>query len=386
MTFPARRDPSVIPSGKVDVVNNYITFNALPLPKDDIRSGALNATLSGDNTTLIVSYRFDVSDQSQICCAPLDKFGLPETFVKLKDFGTKSAIYGLGCSSTKSGHGYISYGLRKARIGTNSCINSLYCVPFRQKGKDIDCSSESVLLAEEIEQHSLWESFRICNHCWLDNQKGFVFERRKDESDEFELTQVNVEDFSKAQFRHMRITGRREKLFEDDKLVAVKVLGNVVRSNLLLQNGTVNFLEAPMGVVNQKIGDIIDSYRTIPGLLVSLDIEGNVKSEERFPVISHYRKTLITKTHCFFPSIGGGFFLTAALETPQDYFELRFSKDELQLPDSGICYVFDPLLILPSGRHLLCARDVGRSFVDKAQKLGLPLSTLGIIELPFKVG
>jgi hypothetical protein len=78
--------------------------------------------------------------------------------------------------------------------------------------------------------------------------------------------------------------------------------------------------------------------------------------------------------------------LTAILEAPQDYTQVRFLIDEIKLPESGINYVFDPLLILPSGKHLLCARNVGRSYVEKAKELGLPLSTLGIIELPFEIG
>jgi hypothetical protein len=131
----------------------------------------------------------------------------------------------------------------------------------------------------------------------------------------------------------------------------------------------------------------VDPYRTSAGFFVSLNQDGTTHSEEAFPVPSYNRKILLTKTHCFFGSVPSvQFFLTAKLETPQDYFELAFSRDEIILPGSGINYIFDPLLILPSGRHLLCTKDVWRSFVGAARRRGLSLSTLGVVELPFRVG
>ena len=386
-TFPALRDPSVVPSGKVDVVNDFITFEPLTLPESNIRSWTLNAVLSNDSKWILVSYRSRANDQSQICYAPLDKFGLPKTFADLKQFGLKTAIYGLGCSSVNSGRGHFSYGLRKVETDANFPTNSLYRVPFQQKGKAIECSSEPVVLDVGTEDQLPWESFRTCNHCWMDSQKEFFLEHYEETTGEYSLVKASVENAAKGIFAHMRNTMQQEKIYENGKLVAIKVQGNTIVSNLLLQNQAINFLEAPIQIRGRdRLDPAVDPYRTSSGLMVSMDLDGRINSEKPFPVPSWNRTTLMTRTHCFFPSTGGQFFLTAALENPQDYFELRFSKGEIELPGSGINYVFDPLLILPSGRHLLCARDVGRSYIDKAKEIGIPLSELGIIELPFRVG
>lgn len=126
-----------------------------------------------------------------------------------------------------------------------------------------------------------------------------------------------------------------------------------------------------------------DSYRSVSGNLVSLNADGIIESQKPFAVPSHSRKTIMTRTHCLFPSIPScQFFLFASLSEPQKLYKVTFPLDDIVLPDSGINYVFNPLLILPTGKHLLCVRNVGLDFEEDAQRLGLSLCELGIIELP----
>ena len=374
-TFPRAIDPSIVPSGKVDVVYDPVTFVPLTLPSEGIISWTQNAVLSNDNKWLLVSHCFGDDCQSQICYAPLDKSGLPETFVKLKDFGPKSVVTGLGCSSldNRTG-GRLSCRLQKFEEqkpddGGITFSLSLVCADLQTKGKTLEHSSESVVLRKDEFPAKSWGPLPVgqYNHRWLEGQNAFLavlgFNTRQD------LYRVDCEDNDK-----------------DNRLQVLRPLKNGdlhrdIGSNLFLDDKTITFLEAPMRLrgKDEKWNGAIDSYRTDPdGLLVSLNLDGTTNSEKSFPVplYSYLRKTLITKTHCFFRSIPSGqFFVIASFEKPQDYIKLGFALDEIQLPDSGINYIFEPLLILPSGRHLLCARDVGNVFVKKAQELGLPLST-----------
>jgi len=383
-TFTISKDPSVVPSGKIDVVNDYITFVPLTLPQDNVHSGTLNSVLSNDNKWLLVSYCFGEDCQSQICYVPLDKFGLLETFVELKNFGTQSVVAELGCSSlSNQQNGRFSYRWRRLEDGVDACSESLECISLRHEGKKIECSSEPVLLDKIEFQMKQWGPFGVGgpNHCWLDGQNAFVSVRR--DMQNASLTKTDCGNVDGDRFHSLR------PLLQGP--VGQRSISRCITSNFLLDGKTVKFLEAPSRSMDTtgQWNPAVDPYRSDPdGLLVSLNLDGTIKSEEAFPVPSHNRKVLITNTHLFVTSTdsSGQFFLTAALKTPQEYFELRFSKDEIQLPDSGINYIYTPLAILPSGKHLLCARDVGRSYVDKARELKLPLSTLGIIELPFKIG
>jgi hypothetical protein len=379
-------DPTVVPSGKIDVVREPITFEPLVLPSGDIRSWTLNAALSNDNKWLIVSYCFNDDDRSQICYAPLDSSGLPDTFMELESFGPKTVVRELGCSSlTKRGDGRFSYCLKKLEDGVDACSESLYYISLRQSGKKLTYSSESVLLTRREFRQKIWTNSGAGwrNHFWLEGQNAFISVQPGMQGIS-SLIRTDCGNVDGDKFRSLR------PLVEGP--VGNRSMNRVIASNLILNGKTVNFLEAPVHLrdKNEKWDPFTDSYRSVSGLIVSLDMEGMTKSEEPFPVPSYsgtMRKTLITKTHCLFSSVPSSqFFLSAALGTPQDYTRLNFSEEGTQLPDSGINFLYDPLLILPSGKHLLCACDVGRSFVDKARKQGLPLSTLGIVELPFKIG
>jgi len=388
-TFPISKDPSVVPSGKIDVVDDFVSFKPLTLPRDDVRSLSLNATLSEDNKWIIVSYCFNENYQSQICYAPVNEAGLPDKFVELQSFDPKSVITGLGCSSSRNDTGRISYCLRNAENSNDTtCNESLFCVLFRQDGgRTIKYSTEPILLLQE----SLWPGAWCAlgsnarrYHCWL-NATAFVAVHG---TYDVALVRVDTNNVSDTRFHSIRSLARYEKIVENGKLVALKASGNEVSSSLFSDGKALKFLETPLDVspLPSTWDPMTDPFRTVSGSLFLLDGEGAIKSEEPFPVPAFRRKTLITKTHCLFPSTGGQFFVTAMLETPHDYTQVRFSKDEIKRPDSGIQYIFDPLVILPSGRHLLCARYVGRSYVDKAKEQRLPFSTLGVIELPFKVG
>jgi hypothetical protein len=364
------------------VVRDPVTFVPLVLPKRGIQVSALNAVLSSDSKWLLVSYCFGEDWRAQICYAPLAKTGLPETFVELENFDSRSAITELGCSSfADSANGRLSYQLRRLEDGAEVCSESLMCVSLRHSGKNLKPSSEPILL-EKIEfQMKNWGLFGVGdrNHFWLEGQNAFISVRGLQTSS---LVKTNA---------GINVDGDR---FRELRPLLQGPVGNRSVSRRICSNfcdgTTMNFLESPIRIEEMAPSawdSAIDSYRTNPGLLVSLKSDGTLKSEEPFPVPAFFRKALITKTHCFFRSAPSGqFFLTAALGMPQDYVQLGFLKDELQLPDSGINFVFEPLLVLPSSRHLLCVRDVGTDFIDKAQKLGIPLSTLGIIELPFKIG
>ena len=373
-TFPATRDPSIVPSGKVDVVNDYITFEPLTLPSDDVHSWTLNAALSNDNKWLFVSYCSGSDCQAKICYAPLDRSGLPESFVELEKFGSQSAVVGMGCSSLSSrGSSQLSYRLRKH--GVDVCKDSISCVSLRQRGVRLEQLPDPVLLSESEFSAKELVLFGIgkSNHCWLNERNAFVFPNMSGVL----LLMANCEKSSNERISTLR------KLFNETDGEAKD--HRVITSNLHIEYNTIKFLEAPRTIGGQgKLDPLVDPYRTDTGLLVSIGLDGIAKSEKMFPVPSRNRKTLITNTHVLFHSYE--FFLTAALETPQEYFEFRFWRGDVVPPDTGINYIFVPLLILQSGRHLLCARDVGASFVGQARKLGFPLSTLGIIELPFKVG
>jgi len=377
-TFEVKVDPSVVPSGKIKVFWDFITFQPLTLPGGEIRSGTLNASLSNDNKWLFVSYSFSEDHQSQICYAPLDKSGLPETFVELDNFGSQSFVLGMGCSSFNSGSSRFSYRWRKYEKDTGINKGSLFCVSLRQQGQKLEYVPDSTLLLskDECPAESVYlPGAVIANHCWLEGKNAFVSQNLTGMS----LLRANCESVvsgERISFLRQLFKGVNNNIPEGRR---------VIPSNLFLEEGTIKFFESPVSIRPDKWDRDLDPYRTEPGLLVSLDSEGAIKSEEVFPVPSCLRKTLLTRTHYLFHgSLSPQFFFTAALETPQEYSMLRFSQDDLE--DSGIAYIFDILAILPSGRHLLCARDVGRSYVDKAKELGLPLSTLGIIELPFNVG
>ena len=377
-TYEIERDTSVVPSGKVDVFNDFITFRPLTLPGGDIRSWTLNASLSGDNKWLFVSYCFGEDYRSHICCAPLDKFGLPETFIELKNFDSQSVIVGLGCSSlTNRGNSHFSYHWLEYKADMGISIISMSCVSLRQNGKKLEFFPDSVLLSKvERPAKKLEEvgAVGLRNHCWIGQQDIFFFAPARTL-----LVRANgkpAQDGGFTNLHHLLQEGMSN------------MEPRSINSNLFLDGEVVKFLSAPVRPQNTDKWDrVLDPYRTDPdGLLFSFNFDGTIKSRETFPVPLFSRKTLITKTHCLFPDRGHQRFLTASLEKPQDYIQLGFAMDEVQMPDSGINYVYDPLAILSSGRHLLCARDVGRSYVDKAKKLGLPLSTLEIVELPFKVG
>jgi len=360
-----------------------ISFEPLSLPNGGILQGTLNAVLSNDNKWLLVSYCFGNDCQAHVCYVPLDQSGLPDTFVELKNFGSQSVVTELGCSSLPNQqNGWFSYNLRRLEDGVNACSASLECISLRHREKQIELSSDSVLLEKITFQMQKWVPTGVSgrNHFWLDGQDAFISVHGMQDAS---LTKIDCGNVDGNRFHKLR------PLLQGP--VGQRTISRRISSNFLLDGKTIKFLEAPARSTdltkNQWNADV-DSYRSDPeGISVSLNLDGTIELEKPFPVPSFFRKTLITQTHCFFPSVPSGqFFLTASLEKPQDYFELRFSKDEIQLPDSGINYVFDPLLILPSGRHLLCVRDVGISFVGKAKELGLPLSTLGIVELPFKIG
>jgi len=370
------KDPLVVPSGKVDVIRDSVTFEPLVLPDDNIRSWTLNATLSNDNKWLFVSYCFNKDCQAKISYASLDNAGLPGTFIELNKFESQSVIMGFGCSSfTDQGRGQFSYYIGISEEGVNAYSNSFVYAPILHSGSEIVYASDLVTLAKIEYRTESWMPLVLYrkNHCWLDGQNAFISVQGSF------LTRTDCGDAGDNRFHNLRsLRGVRDTERRS------------INSNLFLDGSTIGFLEAPARErdKSEKWDGAIDSYRTDPdGLRVSLNTDGTTRFEEPFPVPSFNRNTLLTKTHCFFGSVPSiQFFLAASLEKPQDYVHFRFSRDEIQLPDSGINYVFDPLLILPSGKHVLCARNVGTSFVSKAQELRLPLSTLGIIELPFKIG
>jgi len=376
-TFPVSVDLSVVPSGKVNVVNEYITFEPLTIPADEVQPWTLNAAFSNDNKCLFVSYCSGNDFQAEVCYAPLDKSGLPQSFVVLEKFGSPSVVVGMGCSSLSNrGSRQLSYRLREHVKSANVCKDSISCVSFHQRGTRLEQLPDPVLLSESefTAERLALSGISKSNHCWLDERNTFVFPNMSGTL----LLMANCE----KNVSEERISTLRKFFNEADGKATDH---RVIISNMHIADNTIKFLEAPRTMVRQDKFDMFtDPYRTETGLLVSIGFDGGVKSEEAFPVPSRNRKTLITNAYCLFDS--SEFFLTAALETPQEYFVFRFWGGDVVPPDTGINYVFAPLLILPSGRHLLCAREVGASYVDRAKKLGIRLSTLGIIELPFKIG
>ena len=311
---------------------------------------------------------------------------MPESFDKLITFDPHSAILGMGCSSfNEDGSAQLSYHLSKFNQEKESTHLALFCKVLQNKETTLEYSSTSVLLTEsEIRMKDFMEHLNTIgnmNHCHLSGQPTFFYSNisgsllckadyQKEDNDNISiLHQFASKEMKPGEYRRLN-------------------------SNLFYDGKTVKYLEAPVHEQEmdqkyyyKKWDSSRDSYRSSAGNLVSLNADGNIESQKPFAVPSHSRKSILTNTHCLFPSIPScQFFLFASLNEPQKLYKLTFPLDDIVLPDSGINYVFKPLLILPTGKHLLCARNVGIGFEEDAKRLGLSLSEIGMVELPEKVG
>ncbi|GHT43054.1 hypothetical protein FACS189443_6650 [Planctomycetales bacterium] len=170
------------------------------------------------------------------------------------------------------------------------------------------------------------------------------------------------------------------------------VAGQVNRGKMLCSNireddgGVLWFVETPFiehPVRKPGSGDV-RAFSVDEGTLVSMDKNGKVLAKRPFPSVPYGQKALLGKAHWCFTALGNHrAVIMAPIEQPKEFVFCRLPEEQVE--NKGIPLHLRILTHLPDARFLLCSRQVDQNHLSEAEKRGVSLCELGVIELPVSI-
>jgi len=376
------------------------SFSPLVLPNsNDINHNSIAACLSTDKDVILVSYSYGNDSKSRLVCGSLSRRGVIGNFETLLNIERPlSVIASIGCSGVKNGR--VSFVLRQGdpEGDERSLCRELFCFAhlkmshsgvFSLPEDEIDVAPSG----QSIFKRAIFSRMDFDPHCWAGGASSLFFGG-----------QQGIERFCPAEIE-FRAAYTRKVIFAFAK--SGESLNRVPDPQVICSNigengdTTLNFVIAPLSAINsfhsqeqiEHFGKNADRGSIDLGLFTGdgnktvIDLEGNVLSQIPFPTLPFNQQAKLTRTHwCFVHSFTGKSLFSAPLNDPNNYTTFIFPDDQISIPEKEIGLTYKIHAVLPDGQSLLCSRNVGTAFVERAKREGIPLSELGIAKLSRSIG
>jgi hypothetical protein len=392
MPIPKNEVPKgVTPSGEMGFSN--VEFKPIHLLDKNICSDSIAAGVSADSKLLFAAYSYD-DWKVRICYSRLESNGIPTKLNSLREGYPMSSIPCLGCSSQLNNGPYkltfISRYFKPDQDDDSLGIEGLYCLPLSQSNAKMSFDPKIFTRLStrpygglQIKKRGLpYMNLVVGSHlCWLRNE-NVLFYGGTIGVCRFEMKG----DTTSASVDYVYELGK----YEETTFNGVK--GRENRGKMLCSNiredddGVLWFVEAPFvehPARKPGSGDV-RAFSVDEGTLVSMDKNGKVLGKRPFPSVPYGQKALLGKTHWCFTALGNHqAVIMAPIEQPKEFIFCRLPEEQLE--NNGIPLHFRILTHLPDSRYILCSRQVDAPRLSDAEKRGVPLCELGVIELPLPI-
>ena len=384
----------VTPSGRMSI--SEVVFQPLALPNKNLQWDSIVATVSADSELLFVAYSYDTDWKAKLCYADIRSDFFKPPFQELYDSPSQTKYTSLGCSKRMD---KASYTLSFAVLGTEPAKNESEICPealYRTTLKRV----EQKIVFDDAQDHRFIRLMNAPNgpqitkklfdttsrgintfHLWLANDDKLFFGG---------AWGINAYDSTSELNTKTQLASPLLYKFTESKDNQPGEIQKFLTSNIYEDSqGNLNFIEKkfPDGPIKQPSDVRAIPFNVGDGHLVTIDRAGKVIRKRDFPAIHHPdQRVLLTSTHwCFMDVQANQGIIIAPLDNPKEYILCRFPEDQLRDEGSQFYYFIRILALLPDGRHVLCSRNVLPRHRKEAIAKHLPLSELGIVELPFSL-
>jgi hypothetical protein len=385
----------VTPSGEMGF--SSIEFKPIELPDKDIRYNTITANVSSDAAYLFAAYSHGKDWDARLCYTSLSSTKIPERMEPLHNFPGRILITSLGCSSALNTDRRFSFVMRCSTSNNADnafCPEGLFHTPITSSKSKLTVEPWKGLLwldrpnGPQTFQRAFDNPLAIINtisshHCWLKDEGTLLYGGRMGLYRFDTKEEIVSAGFTPPSYE----LGRYEETTRPNGVKGHEIRGKMLCSNIREDDdGVLWFVEAPFvehPAGKPGSGDV-RALSVDEGTLVSMDKNGKVLGKRPFPSVPYGQKALLGKTHwCFTALVSHRAVIMAPIERPKEFIFCRLPEEQLE--NNGIPLHIRILTHLPDSRYILCSRQVDAPSLSEAEKRGIPLCELGVIELPLPI-